>query len=510
MEGKKAILLILDGWGIGQIPSADAIRAADTPVMDQLWSDYPHTTLVTFGEEVGLPEGQMGNSEVGHMNIGAGRIVYQELARINKAFREHAIDENAEIKALINYCNTKHKPLHLLCLLSDGGVHSHITHLRDTIMIANKAGINEIYVHAFLDGRDTSPTGGLGYIRQLQEYMQGTTAQLATVIGRYYSMDRDKRWERVRKAYDLLVKGLGERNTGILDFIQQNYEVGITDEFMTPWINAGIRQGSDPVIREGDAAFFVNFRTDRPRQLTEVLTQQAITEYDMKPMDLYFVTMTEYDSSFKNIHIIFHKDELKNTLGEYLSDQHKTQWRIAETEKYPHVTYFFSGGIETPFSGEKRYMAPSPKVATYDLAPEMSAVEVKDAVLDSMRTEAPDFICVNFANTDMVGHTGVFHAAMVAAETVDACVGEIIETVLSQDYRAIIIADHGNSDYMINEDGSPNTAHTKNPVPCILVGNDIRGMKIQPGKLGDIAPTLLTMLGMKIPAEMTGKSLIVQ
>lgn len=510
MEGKKAILLILDGWGIGQVPASDAILAADTPVMDSLWKAYPHTTLVTYGEDVGLPEGQMGNSEVGHMNIGAGRIVYQELARINIAFREQTIDINPEMQAMLNYCRDHNKPLHLLCLVSDGGVHSHISHLKDTISIAEKSGLGEIYIHAFLDGRDTSPQGGIHYISDLLSFLQGKTAQLATVIGRYYSMDRDKRWERVKKAYDLLVRGIGDRQNDVLSFIQQNYSEGITDEFMPAWINPLIRQGSAPVIKDHDAVFFVNFRTDRPRQLTEVLTQQAYNKYDMKPMDLYFVTMTEYDSSFKNIHIIFHKDKLQNTLGEYLSKNNKTQWRIAETEKYPHVTYFFSGGIEEPFSGEKRYMAPSPKVATYDLAPEMSAHEVKDAILNAINTDQPDFICANFANTDMVGHTGVFRAAMKAAETVDSCVGEIISSALQNDYRLIIIADHGNSDYMINVDGSPNTAHTKNPVPCILVGNDTQKMHLIGGKLGDIAPTLLFMMGMQIPNEMTGQCLIIQ
>jgi len=509
MVGKKAILMILDGWGIGQTPPSDAILAANTPVMDGLMRDFPNSTLITFGEDVGLPEGQMGNSEVGHMNIGAGRVVYQELARINKAFREHTIEELPEMFALIDYCKTQNKPLHLICLASDGGVHAHINHLAGLVEIFNAYGVRQGYIHAILDGRDTSPTSGINHVRHIQEFTAGTTFSLATVVGRYYAMDRDKRWERVKKAYDLMVHGVGEKSLPVLEFIQREYDRNITDEFMEPWINAGIRDGADPVILPDDAVFFVNFRTDRPRELTQVLTQMPVEEFGMKPMALYFVTMTNYDHTYRNIHVMYNKEDLKNTFGEYISGLGKTQVRIAETEKYPHVTFFFSGGREAPFLNETRFMAPSPKVATYDLLPEMSADEVKQSVLDSINTDAPDFICVNFANTDMVGHTGVFSAAVKAAEKVDQCVGEIITAALALDYRIIILADHGNSDYMINEDGSPNTAHTKNPVPCILVGNDTKNLHMNFGRLADIAPTLLAMMDLSQPAEMDGKNLIV-
>lgn len=502
MEGKKAILMILDGWGIGQYPAADAIRAANTPAMDKLMLDYPHSTLITYGEDVGLPEGQMGNSEVGHMNIGAGRVVYQELARINKAFRDKSIDHNPAITSLIQYCKQNNKPVHILGLASDGGVHSHMNHILGMVDILDQAGVSG-YIHAFTDGRDTDPVSGKSYINQLNNHLIQTGFSLASLIGRYYAMDRDKRWERIFVAYDLLVNGVGDETIDALQYIKNSYQNGITDEFLTGWIAP-----NKPVIKPDDAVLFINFRTDRPRELTYVLSQENLPEFHMHTLPLYFVTMTKYDETFKHLHIVFEKDELKNTFGEWISGQGKTQLRVAETEKYPHVTFFFSGGREQPFTGEERFLAPSPKVATYDLKPEMSAIEVKTAVINAINGTCPDFVCVNFANTDMVGHTGIFKAAVTAAETVDNCVAEIITAALNKDYRLLIIADHGNSDYMINADGTPNTAHTMNPVPCILVGNDVKNYQLENGKLADIAPTLAAMMGIQLPEEMDGKCLI--
>lgn len=509
MNAKKTILIILDGWGFGPVRSGDAIAMADTPNFDYLWNNYPHSTLVTFGEDVGLPEGQMGNSEVGHMNIGAGRVVYQELARINMEIREGLVAKQPEVIALVDYCRQNNKPLHILSLASDGGVHAHINHLNAFTHILTEMGIAEGYIHAFTDGRDTSPTSGKGFVEDILRFSADTSFRLASLIGRYYAMDRDHRWERVKKAYDLLVHGEGASHIDPLAFIEESYSRDITDEFLEPWIAAGIRHGHDPVIQDGDAVLFLNFRTDRPRQITEVLTQRALEDFGMKPLQLYYTTMTRYDETFDNIHAIYEKDNLSQTLGETVADAGLTQLRVAETEKYPHVTFFFSGGREEPFAGESRALIQSPKVATYDLQPEMSAIGVCNAVLHALNESRPDFICVNFANTDMVGHTGVFEAAMIAAATVDGCLGQIVEAALELDYRLLIIADHGNSDYMINEDGSPNTAHTMNPVPCILVGNDVQGRSLKNGRLADVAPTILYSEGISRPAIMTGENLIV-
>lgn len=508
MEGKKTILTILDGWGLGPVHSSDAIYNAMTPNFNRLWATYPHSTLITFGEDVGLPEGQMGNSEVGHLNIGAGRVVYQELARINKEIREDAIRHKQAVIDMVDYCVHNNKPLHIFCLASDGGVHAHINHLKAFVHLLTEMGIREGYIHAFTDGRDTGPTTGEGFVRDILEFSKDTSFRLASIIGRYYAMDRDHRWERVKKAYDLLVHGIGDHNPDPLAFIRDSYAANITDEFLEPWMADGIRHGEAPTVREDDAVLFLNFRTDRPRQLTEVLTQQGQESYGLMPMRLYFTTMTQYDEEYKGLHIIYQKDNLTQTLGEIVSEAGLTQLRTAETEKYPHVTFFFSGGREDSLPGEFRALIPSPKVATYDLQPEMSAHGVCQAVLDAMDDKKPDFICVNFANTDMVGHTGVFEAAVKAAETVDGCLGRIVEKALALDYRMIIIADHGNSDYMINEDGSPNTAHTKNPVPCIFVGNDTPGLALAEGRLADVAPTILSSMGIRQPDIMTGQNLV--
>lgn len=500
--------MILDGWGLGIKPASDAIAAANTPVMDQLWNTYPHSTLLTFGEDVGLPVGQMGNSEVGHMNIGAGRVIFQDLARINKDIREGKVVDQPEVIALTNYCRQNNKPLHILVLASDGGVHSHIDHLDAFVHILTGMGVKEGYIHAFTDGRDTSPTSGIDFIQQVINFSQNTSFRLASLIGRYYAMDRDHRWERIKKAYDLLVNGIGNNVPDPIAFIQNNYDRDITDEFLEPWMAGNIRNGGLPVIRSGDAVLFLNFRTDRPRQLTEVLTQHEYPDFNMKPLDLYFTAMAKYDETFQNINVIYTKDNLGSTLGETISAAHKTQLRVAETEKYPHVTFFFSGGREDVFEGENRALVPSPKVATYDLQPEMSAQGIKNAVLFAIEGDQPDFICVNFANTDMVGHTGVFEAAMKAAATVDSCVGEITNKAMELDYRVLIIADHGNSDYMINEDGSPNTAHTMNLVPCILVGRDAHDFTLKNGRLADVAPTILSSMGIPQPIVMSGENLI--
>ena len=508
MNAKKTILTILDGWGLGKVKSSDAIYNADTPIFDKLWADFPHTTLITYGEDVGLPEGQMGNSEVGHMNIGAGRVVYQELARINKELREGLFASQPEVKAMVDYCRQNTKPLHILVLASNGGVHSHIDHLEAATHVLSEMGIKEGYIHAFTDGRDTGPNTGKGFIEDIIQFTADTHFKLASMIGRYYAMDRDKRWERVFKAYDLLVNGVGNTKEDAITFIANSYHQGITDEFLEPWMSPHIRDGNLPTIQKGDAVLFLNFRTDRPRQLTEVLTQHDHLDFNMHVIPLHFTTMTRYDESFHNIHVIYEKDNLNQTLGEVISNQGLIQLRVAETEKYPHVTFFFSGGREEPFDGESRSMVDSPKVATYDLMPEMSAHGVCEAVLNSMDDIHPDFICVNFANTDMVGHTGVFDAAKKAAEVVDSCLGDIFMKAMEMDYRLIVIADHGNSDYMINADGSPNTAHTMNPVPCIFVGTDTADLNLQPGRLADVAPTILASMGIQQPEIMTGKNLI--
>lgn len=508
MIAKRVALLILDGWGHGPKPEVSAIAQANTPCMDSLYQRYPNAELVTFGEAVGLPEGQMGNSEVGHLNIGAGRVVYQELARINKAVRERELHTNPILLKALEYAKSNNKAVHFMGLVSDGGVHSHINHLLALCDIAQEQGIEHTYIHAFTDGRDCDPKSGYGFIKTTLEHIGSQNVKLASVIGRYYAMDRDKRWERVKLAYDLLVKGEGEQTKDVLATIQQRYAENETDEFLKPIVCTNADGAPIATIQEGDLVLCFNFRTDRPREITTVLTQQDFPDFGMKKLQLYYVTMTNYDDTYQNVHILFDKDNLNNTLGEVLSDARKTQVRIAETEKYPHVTFFFSGGREAPFEGERRLMIPSPKVATYDLQPEMSAVGITDAIINDIKENEPDFICLNYANTDMVGHTGVFAAAVKAAETVDHCLSRLVPVALEHDYDLIIIADHGNSDYMINEDGTPNTAHTKNPVPIIYVSKSAAGAQVKDGKLADIAPTILTLLGMDLPKEMDGEVLI--
>jgi len=503
---KKVILVIMDGWGIGQIAKSDAIQHANVPFVSSLYGKYPHSTLVTCGEAVGLPEGQMGNSEVGHLNLGAGRIVYQELQRINVAIKTGELAKNETLLQAIRYAKDNQKPLHLLGLVSDGGVHAHTSHLKAICDICKSEGLSNVFIHAFTDGRDTDPKSGFGFVENVEQHLALSVGKIATVSGRYYAMDRDKRWERVKLAYDALVHAAGPTATSALDAIQQNYKDNITDEFIKPTI---ITENGKPIatIKDGDAVLCYNFRTDRCREITEVLTQQDFHEFNMNKLNLHYTTITKYDETFKNVHIIFENDNLKNTLGEVLSSHHKKQIRIAETEKYPHVTFFFNGGREVPFEGESRIMAPSPKVATYDLQPEMSAQELTDKLLPEINAGSADFICLNYANADMVGHTGIFSAVIKALETVDKCVEQIVTAGLNNGYTIFVTADHGNADFMINEDGSPNTAHTTNLVPFFIIDKDWKGT-IQPGKLGDIAPTILTMMDLPIPAEMTGNILI--
>ncbi len=506
---KKVILIIMDGWGLGKVPSADAIQQANVPFVSSLYLQYPHSTLLTCGEAVGLPEGQMGNSEVGHLNLGAGRIVYQELQRINVAIREGELATNTTLQQTIQYAKTNQKPLHLMGLVSDGGVHSHTSHLKALCDLCKAEGLQEVYIHAFTDGRDTDPKSGLGYITSLEAHLEQSAGKLATVSGRYYAMDRDKRWERVQLAYNCLVKGEGLSAGSASEAIEQAYAAGITDEFIKP--TSLLQSNGKPVatIREGDAVICFNFRTDRCREITAVLTQQDFPDWGMKKMALHYTTMTQYDQTFQQVGVIFENDNLNNTLGEILEAHGKKQIRIAETEKYPHVTFFFSGGREIPFEGESRIMVPSPKVATYDLQPEMSAVEITDLLVPEIERETADFICLNYANADMVGHTGVFSAAIKAVETVDACVKRVVTTALEHNYTILLTADHGNADYMINEDGSANTAHTLNPVPLFLIDNQFNG-KLHPGKLGDLAPTILHLMHIPIPGEMTGQILTVE
>jgi len=508
MTTKRLALLILDGWGHGPKPEVSAIAQADTPFMDSLYQKYPNAELITHSEAVGLPDGQMGNSEVGHLNIGAGRIVYQELARINKAVRERTLHTNPVLLEAMAHAKANDKPVHFIGLVSDGGVHSHINHLMALCDIAQEQGVAHSYVHTFTDGRDCDPKSGLNFIKTLTEHIENQNTKLASVIGRYYAMDRDKRWERVKLAYDLLVKGEGEKRPTFLESIQNSYKKNETDEFIKPIVCTNADGTPIATIQEGDMVLCFNFRTDRPREITTVLTQQDFPDFGMKKLNLYYVTMTNYDDTYQNMHVLYDKDNLNNTLGEILAKAGKTQVRIAETEKYPHVTFFFSGGREAPFDNERRLMIPSPKVATYDLQPEMSAVEITDTIIKDIEDNQPDFICLNFANTDMVGHTGVFAAAVKAAETVDNCLSRLVPIALQHEYNLIIIADHGNSDYMINDDGTPNTAHTKNPVPIIYVSNHVDGATVKDGKLADIAPTILTLLGMQLPTEMDGEVLI--
>ncbi|HEU4576323.1 MAG TPA: 2,3-bisphosphoglycerate-independent phosphoglycerate mutase [Chitinophagaceae bacterium] len=507
MAEKKVILVIMDGWGLGKVASADAIQHAKTTFVSSLYKNYPHTTLTTCGEAVGLPEGQMGNSEVGHLNLGAGRIVYQELQRINVALRDGSFAQNQTLLQAIRQAKTNHKNFHLLGLVSDGGVHSHINHLKAIVDVCKKEGLENVFIHAFTDGRDTDPKSGLSFIKDLQQHLNNSVGKIATVSGRYYAMDRDKRWERVKLAYDAMVKGTGEKATDAIAAIENSYEKNITDEFIKPTVIMDEAQQPLAVMKDGDVAICFNFRTDRCREITEVLTQKDFPEFDMKALQLQYTTMTEYDKTFKNVHIIFENDNLSNTLGEVLQQNKLKQIRIAETEKYPHVTFFFNGGREIPFEGEKRIMIPSPKVATYDLKPEMSAVEVTDAIIPEIKNQTADFICLNYANADMVGHTGVWEAAIKAVETVDQCVERVVTAGLENGYTIFLTADHGNADYLVNEDGSPNTAHTLNPVPFFIIDAHWHG-HIKPGKLGDIAPTILTVMGLPIPKEMTGNILI--
>lgn len=500
---KKAALIILDGWGIARNKDVSAIDKAQTPFVDSLYDSYPTTRLEASGLAVGLPEGQMGNSEVGHMNLGAGRVVYQDLVKINMAVENGSLADEAVLVEAFNYAQSQNKKLHLIGLLSDGGVHSHINHLKGLLSAAKAKGLEKVYVHAFMDGRDTDPKGGLGYMADLESHLSETTGKVASVIGRYFAMDRDKRWERVRKAYDLLVRGKGTSFENASACLEANYTQGVTDEFIEPGII-----DANGLIEEGDVVLCFNFRTDRGRQITMALNQMAFPEQEMRPLDLHYVTLTRYDDTFKGVKVIYEKDNLSETLGEVLSKAGKTQVRIAETEKYPHVTFFFSGGRELEFEGEHRLLINSPKVATYDLQPEMSAFEVRDAIVKDIEEQSPDFICLNFANPDMVGHTGDMQAAIKACETVDSCTQAVVEAGLKQDYRFIILADHGNADCMRNADGSPNTAHTTQPVPCFLVGNEVDAIQMNEGVLGDVAPTILSLMDVEQPAAMTGKSLL--
>ena len=504
---KKVMLIIMDGWGHGQVPSASAIANAKVPFVQSLYNKYPNAELITCGEDVGLPEGQMGNSEVGHLNLGAGRIVYQELQRINVAVREGELEQNKVLQAAFNTAKANNKTLHFIGLVSDGGVHSHINHLKALTTLAQKEGVAKVAIHAFTDGRDTDPKSGLGYIEELEDHLKTSGGFIASVTGRYYAMDRDKRWDRVKLAYDGLVHGIGTHATDAVEAIKRSYAEGITDEFIKPIIICDSNDHPLATIANDDVVVCFNFRTDRCREITQALTQQEFPEQNMKPLNLHYVTMTEYDKTYTNVGVIFDNDNLTHTLGEVLAENGKRQIRIAETEKYPHVTFFFSGGRELPFEGERRIMAPSPKdVATYDLKPQMSAYELTDAIIPEIQSQSADFICLNFANADMVGHTGVWEAAIKAVETVDECVSRIVPAALENGYTIFLTADHGNSDYMINEDGTPNTAHTLNPVPLFIISNDYKD-PVKQGKLGDIAPTILAYMGITIPAEMTGNVL---
>ena len=504
MKGKKTALIILDGWGHGDKTKSDVIHHSNTPFIDSLYQKHPNCELKTFGEHVGLPKGQMGNSEVGHLNIGAGRIVYQDLAKINIACANNSIAEMENLKASFAYAKQNNKALHLIGLVSDGGIHSHKNHLYKLCELAQKEGVEKVFVHAFTDGRDCDPKSGKGFIQELEKNLFG--AKIASVCGRYYAMDRDKRWERVKFAYDVLIKGEGESSQNIVDSIQKSYDNGVTDEFIKPIIS--VDENGNPVakIEEGDAVICFNFRTDRCREITTVLTQTNMPDFEMTTLNLHYTTLTNYDSSYQKVNVIYNKDNIKNTLGEVLELNNKSQIRIAETEKYPHVTFFFSGGRETEFKGEKRLMVNSPKVATYDLQPEMSAPEVTATIVAELEKGKPDFVCLNFANPDMVGHTGDYNAIVKAVETVDNCTKQVVEAGLKNDYAFIIIADHGNADFAINPDGSPNTAHSTNLVPCFALNTGFEN--IENGKLGDIAPTILQIMGVEIPTEMTGEILI--
>ena len=501
---KKALLMILDGWGIGNHTKSDVIYSTPTPYWDSLLAKYPHSQLQASGENVGLPDGQMGNSEVGHLNIGAGRVLYQDLVKINKAIKDGSILENPEVKSAFSYAQKTGKGMHFMGLTSTGGVHSSFEHILALCDIAKEYGLKDVFLHCFMDGRDTDPKSGKGFIHDLQEHCKKSAGVVASIIGRYYAMDRDKRWDRVKIAYDQLVNGIGEKATDMEAAMQESYDNDVTDEFIKPIVNANV----DGRIKEGDVVIFFNYRNDRAKEITTVLTQQDMPEQGMHTIkDLQYYCMTPYDASFKGVHILFDKENVKNTLGEYLSSLGKKQLHIAETEKYAHVTFFFNGGREAPFDDEDRILVPSPKVATYDLKPEMSAFEVKDKLVEAIDSEKYDFIVVNYANGDMVGHTGVYEAIVKAVKTIDACVEGTVEAAKKHGYEVIIIADHGNADHALNEDGTPNTAHSLNPVPCVYVTENANA-KISNGILADVAPTLLHIMGLPQPAEMTGKQLI--
>ncbi|WP_316830199.1 2,3-bisphosphoglycerate-independent phosphoglycerate mutase [Pedobacter aquatilis] len=506
MKNKKLALIILDGWGYGKHDNSDAAFAANTPFFDSLLAKYPNSKLEASGEAVGLPAGQMGNSEVGHMNLGAGRVVYQELGRINKSIQDRELHKNPVLLNAFDYAKKNNKAVHFIGLVSNGGVHAHIEHLKALCDAATEANLTRTYVHAFLDGRDTDPNSGLGFITDLQNHIQKSEVKLASMVGRYYAMDRDNRWERVKQAYDVMVNGVGEKTRDALGAIKKSYDEGVTDEFIKPIVLT--QNNGEPVatIQHDDVVICFNFRTDRGREITTALTQKDFPDQGMYKLPLYYVTMTTYDESFEKVNVVFTKDDLTKTIGEVLADNNKNQIRIAETEKYPHVTFFFSGGREAEFANEKRILIPSPKVATYDLQPEMSAAGITEAIAKELETGWADFICLNFANPDMVGHTGVFPAVVKAVETADKCAEEVVKKGLENGYSFILLADHGNSEFMVNSDGSPNTAHTTNLVPCILIDDEYK--HIADGKLGDIAPTVLKILGVQIPEEMTGNVLV--
>ena len=501
---KKALLMILDGWGLGDQKKDDVIFNTPTPYWDYLMNTYPHSQLQASGENVGLPDGQMGNSEVGHLNIGAGRVVYQDLVKINRACADNSILKNPEIVAAFSYAKENGKNVHFMGLTSNGGVHSSLVHLFKLCDIAKEYNIDNTFIHCFMDGRDTDPKSGKGFIEELSAHCEKSAGKIASIIGRYYAMDRDKRWERVKVAYDLLVNGEGKVATDMVQAMQESYDEGVTDEFIKPIVNGGF----DGTIKEGDVVIFFNYRNDRAKELTVVLTQQDMPEQGMQTIPgLQFYCMTPYDASFKGVHILFDKENVQNTLGEYLAANGKKQLHIAETEKYAHVTFFFNGGRETPYDAEERILVPSPKVATYDLKPEMSAYEVKDKLVEAIKTQKFDFIVVNYANGDMVGHTGIYEAIEKAVKAIDECVKDTVEAAKANDYEVIIIADHGNADHALNEDGTPNTAHSLNPVPFVYVTAN-KDAKVENGVLADVAPSILHILGMEQPAEMTGKDLI--
>ncbi|GAP73158.1 2,3-bisphosphoglycerate-independent phosphoglycerate mutase [Candidatus Symbiothrix dinenymphae] len=507
MSKKKALLVILDGWGFGDHTKRDVISSTPTPYWDELLKTYPYSQLQASGENVGLPDGQMGNSEVGHLNIGAGRVVYQDLVKINKACRDDTIFDNEGIMRAYSYARRNGKQIHLMGLVSNGGVHSSLEHLLKLTDISKVYDIEKTFIHCFMDGRDTDPKSGAGFLKELEAHLKTSAGHIASVIGRYYAMDRDKRWERVKAAYDLLVSGMGEATENPVAAVEKSYRDGLTDEFIKPIV---CTKGGKPltVIQDGDVVIFFNYRNDRAKELTAVLSQQEMPEQKMHTIpNLQYFTMTPYDASFKNVHILFDKDNVTNTLGEFLSSKGLTQLHTAETEKYAHVTFFFNGGREAPFDGEERILVASPKVATYDLQPEMSAYEVKDNLVKAIQSQKFDFIVVNYANGDMVGHTGIYSAIEKAVVAVDACLRDTIEAAKANNYEAIIIADHGNADYAINDDGTPNTAHSLNPVPCIYVSEN-KNAEVENGKLADVAPSILHILGLEQPKEMTGTNLI--